>query len=71
MAHFSLIARMSTDAPQARAVGTWNADENRWMIAINDALGFVPASRVTDRELDLARGQAGTTAAISAAASGP
>jgi len=30
---------MSTDAPQARAVGTWNADENRWMIAINDALG--------------------------------
>ena len=46
------------------------------MIAINDAIGFVPVARVTDWELDLAgrggaAGQAGTTAAISAAASGP
>ena len=43
------------------------------MIAINDALGFVPISRVTDWELDLAAvaDQAGTTAEISAAASGP
>ena len=57
--------------PEVRAVDTWNADGNRWMIAINDAMGFVPISRVTDWELDLTRGQAGTTAAISAAASGP
>jgi GNAT superfamily N-acetyltransferase len=57
--------------PEVRAVDTWNADGNRWMIAINDAMGFVPISRVTDWELDLTRGQSGTTAAISAAASGP
>jgi GNAT superfamily N-acetyltransferase len=70
------LEQLAATHPQVRALETWNADENRWMIAINDAIGFVPVARVTDWELDLASavggpGQAGTTAAISAAASGP
>jgi GNAT superfamily N-acetyltransferase len=72
--------------PEVRAIDTFNADDNRWMIAVNEAMGFGPLWRVTDWELDLAElgqaeperaepertgGQAGTIAAISAAASGP
>jgi hypothetical protein len=57
--------------PEVRAIDTFNADDNRWMIAVNEAMGFVPIEDVEDWELDLTRGQAGTTAAISAAASGP
>jgi len=30
--------------PQVERVHTWNADENQWMLAINVALGFAPAS---------------------------
>jgi hypothetical protein len=54
-----------------RAVDTFNADENRWMIAVNEAMGFVPIEDVEGWELDLQIPQAGTTPAISAAASGP
>jgi GNAT superfamily N-acetyltransferase len=61
--------------PEVRAIDTFNADDNRWMIAVNEAMGFTPLLRMSDWELDLAErdraGQAGTTAAISAAASGP
>lgn len=31
-------------ADQVRRIHTWNADENSWMLAINTALGFSPAS---------------------------
>lgn len=70
------LEQLAAAHPQVRAVDTWNADENRWMIAINEAVGYVPIARVTDWELDLtvpagSGGQAGTTAAISVAASGP
>jgi GNAT superfamily N-acetyltransferase len=60
-----------SEHPEVRAIDTFNADDNRWMIAINEAMGFVPLLRVRDWELDLTAGQAGTTAPISAAASGP
>lgn len=36
------LARLREVNPAARRVHTWNAAENRWMLAINDALGFVP-----------------------------
>ena len=42
------------------------------MMAVDEAMGFVPIQRVGDWQLDLwSAGQAGTTRAISAAASGP
>jgi GNAT superfamily N-acetyltransferase len=57
--------------PEVQAIDTFNADDNRWMIAINEAMGFVPLLRVRGWELDLTAAQAGRTAPISAAASGP
>ena len=62
--------------PEVRAIDTFNADDNRWMIAVNEAMGFAPLLRVRDWELDVAArdgagGQAGTAAPISVAASGP
>jgi GNAT superfamily N-acetyltransferase len=50
LANLELLAR---EHPQVRAVDTYNADDNRWMIAVNDAMGFVPIHRVEDWELDL------------------
>ena len=32
---------------------TWNADENTYMIAINEAMGFVVAQRESAWRLDL------------------
>ena len=68
LANLELLLR---EHPEVRAIDTFNADDNRWMIAVNEAMGFVPIRHVEDWELDLGAGQAGTTAAISAAASGP
>ena len=45
--------------PGARAVTTWNAASNGPMIAVNDALGFVPAELLEERE--------GSTAGVLAA----
>lgn len=39
--------------PEVRAMDTFNADDNRWMVAINEQLGFRPLRRQTDWELGL------------------
>ena len=40
-------------APRVRRLHTWNADANTYMLAINDALGFVPLQREIEWQLDL------------------
>lgn len=35
--------RLAAELPTVRRIGTWNAEENRWMLAVNVALGFRPA----------------------------
>lgn len=36
------LVRLREELPEAARVWTWNAAENRYMLAINDQLGFVP-----------------------------
>jgi GNAT superfamily N-acetyltransferase len=37
------LQRLAAERPAVRRVGTWNAEENSYMLAINVALGFRPA----------------------------
>ena len=46
-------ARLVELAPQVRRVSTWNAVSNSFMVAVNDRLGFAPAERWTEWQLDL------------------
>jgi hypothetical protein len=38
-------------APAIRRVYTYNADVNRWMVAVNEAMGFRPQYRLVEWEL--------------------
>jgi GNAT superfamily N-acetyltransferase len=49
------LERLRAEAPDARRVHTWNADENTYMISINEAMGFVRAQRESAWRLDLPR----------------
>jgi GNAT superfamily N-acetyltransferase len=68
MANLELLGR---EHPEVEHVDTFNAADNRWMVAINETMGFRPLYRLGDWQLDLGDRQSGTTAAISAAASAP
>lgn len=52
LANLELLVR---ERPEVRAIDTFNADDNRWMIAVNEAIGFVPIRYVEDWQLDLVR----------------
>jgi GNAT superfamily N-acetyltransferase len=47
------LQRFLSERPVARRLHTWNADTNTFMIAINEAMGFVPVARESAWRLDL------------------
>ena len=47
------LALLERDFPGHPSVITWNADENRHMLAVNEALGFTPMAYEGAWRLDL------------------
>jgi GNAT superfamily N-acetyltransferase len=47
------LQRLAAERPLVRRVGTWNAEENSYMLAINVALGFRPAGGSGEWQLKL------------------
>jgi GNAT superfamily N-acetyltransferase len=47
------LQRLAAERPTVRRVGTWNAEENSYMLAINVALGFRPAGGSGEWQLKL------------------
>lgn len=47
------LARLATELPTVRRVGTWNAEENAPMLSINIELGFRPAGGAGEWQRDL------------------
>jgi GNAT superfamily N-acetyltransferase len=45
--------RVLDELPDARVIETWNDGTNRWMLAINDDMGFRPAVEWVEAELQL------------------
>jgi GNAT superfamily N-acetyltransferase len=41
----AMLRRLATEEPSLEWITTWNAEDNKHMIAINEALGFVPDER--------------------------
>ncbi|WP_166509612.1 GNAT family N-acetyltransferase [Blastococcus sp. TF02-8] len=50
----AVLRRLAVEFPQVRRISTYNADSNTPMVAVNEALGFVPAGRLTMWSLRLA-----------------
>ncbi len=49
----AVLDELARSRPSARRVHTWNAEENRHMLAINVALGFAPAGVEAEWQLVL------------------
>ncbi|WP_146846897.1 GNAT family N-acetyltransferase [Cellulomonas terrae] len=47
------LQRLAAERPKVRRVGTWNAEENSYMLSINVALGFRPAGGSGEWQLKL------------------
>jgi GNAT superfamily N-acetyltransferase len=47
------LQRLADERPAVRRIGTWNAEENSYMLAINVALGFRPAGGSGEWQLKL------------------
>ena len=47
------LQRLAAERPTVRRVGTWNAEENSYMLSINVALGFRPAGGSGEWQLKL------------------
>ncbi len=45
--------RVLDERPDARVIETWNDGSNRWMLAINDDMGFRPVAEWVEVELEL------------------
>ena len=45
--------RVLDEKSEARVMETWNDGSNKWMLAINDAMGFRPAVTWVEAELDI------------------
>jgi GNAT superfamily N-acetyltransferase len=55
LAKVANLQRLLDAGTTARRIHTWNADTNTFMIAINEAMGFVPVARESAWQLDLPR----------------
>lgn len=45
--------RLLDERPEVRVIETWNDGSNKWMLAINDAMGFKPVATWIETELQL------------------
>ncbi len=49
----TMVERLRALEPALEVVSTWNADSNAHMVAVNEALGYLPVGRGSEWQLDL------------------